>query len=112
MTEEDIKLLIRNPLFLFLVMLLGGLCSIGKQIRDARKNGSDVTLGDYIKHWPEMLTAFALLLVAFVGMVESGTLNFMSAWGAGYASNSLADLAREGGRSKAMAAAPTSGGGS
>lgn len=104
MTKEELQALLNNPLFLFAVMLLGGLCSIGKQMRDAKHNGSDVTIGVYLSHWPELLTALMLLVVAFVGMIESNTLNFVSAWTTGYASNSLADLARPGsGRSADMA---------
>lgn len=104
MTEEDILKLTKNPLVLLFVMFLGGLCSIGKQIRDAKRNGNtDVTFMTYIQHWPELLMAAGILVAAFVGMVESHTLNFASAWSTGYASNSLADLVRKDGRSAAMA---------
>lgn len=102
MTEQDIKLLIHNPLFLFFVMLLGALHSAMKQVRDARKNGADVTYGFYISHWPETVGALGYLLVSFLGLVETGTLNIASAWGLGYMSNSMADTVREGGRSASI----------
>lgn len=102
MTEEDIKLLIRNPIVLMLVMLFGAFSSMVKQIRDARKNGSDVTIMVYISHWPETLAAFGYLLISFLGLIQTDTLNIASAWGLGYASNSMADTVREGGRSKTL----------
>lgn len=106
MTTEDIQKLLKNPIVLLFVMLLGGLCSIGKQLRGARKAGVKVTLADYFTHWPEMTTAMMLLVVSFIGMIQSGTLNFVSAWTTGYASNSLADLFPLGERSTSMAVTP------
>lgn len=102
-TDEDIKLFIKNPIVLFGIMLIGALSSMAKQIRDANKNGADVSFGVYITHWPETLAALGYLFISFAGLVETGTLNIASAWGLGYASNSMADTIREGGRSKAMA---------
>lgn len=102
-TEEDVRLLIKNPLFLFFVMLLGALHSMTKQIMDARKNGNEVSFGVYISHWPETMGALGGLMVSFFGLFETNTLNIASAWGLGYMSNSMADTVRTGGRSKSMA---------
>jgi hypothetical protein len=102
MTAEELKLLLSTPAALFLVMLLGSLASMLKQISDAKKNGSTASLGSYLAHWPETLGTIITNALGFLTLVVTDQLNFASALGIGYAANSAADLLRSGGRSASL----------
>lgn len=108
MTIEELKLLLLNPGILYFIMLLGALSSIAKQVSDGRDNDPDLTYADYLAHWPELLAALGGLSISFVGMVESNTLNVVSAWGIGFASNSLAGKIRSKGRTASLTNKPPS----
>lgn len=99
MTPDELKTLLSTPVALFVVMLLGSLASVLKQIGDAKKNGSEVTIGSYLAHLPETASALILNVLGFLTLVVTDQLNFASALGVGFASNSAADLIRTGGRS-------------
>jgi hypothetical protein len=99
MTPDELKTLLSTPIALFVIMLLGSLASVLKQIADAKKNGAEVTLGSYLAHIPETASALILNVLGFLTLVVTDQLNFASALGVGFASNSAADLVRTGGRS-------------
>src|SRR5688572_1204010 len=98
MTPDELKTLLSTPLALFLVMLLGSLGSALKQLK-----ATDTSLGSYLSHLPETLSALIANALAFGLLVVSDSLNFGSALGIGYVANSAADLIRNGGRSEIVA---------
>lgn len=103
MTAEELKALLSTPAALFLVMLLGSLASMLKQVSDAKKNGATTTsLSSYLAHWPETLGTVITNALGFLTLVVTDQLNFASALGIGYAANSAADLLRSGGRSASL----------
>jgi hypothetical protein len=103
MTAEELKTLLSTPAALFLVMLLGSLASMLKQVSDAKKNGATTTsLSSYLAHWPETLGTVITNALGFLTLVVTDQLNFASALGIGYAANSAADLLRSGGRSASL----------
>lgn len=104
MTTEDLKALLDNPLVLLAAMYVATALSAVKQIVAARRDGIEVpTCVQYFgKYWPETLTAVLGNGLAFATLIATDTLNLASALGIGYATNSLADLLRSGGRSATM----------
>lgn len=102
MTAEELKMLLSTPAALFFVMLFGSLASMLKQISDAKKNGTDASLGSYLAHWPETAGTIITNALGFLTLVVTDQLNFASALGIGYAANSAADLLRSGGRSASL----------
>jgi hypothetical protein len=109
MTAEELKALLSTPGALFLVMLLGSLASMLKQVSDAKKNGSVASLGSYLAHWPETVGTITTNVLGFLTLVVTDQLNFASALGIGYAANSAADLLRSGGRSASLVKGQQSG---
>lgn len=103
MSAEELKVLLSTPAALFLVMLLGSLTNMLKQISDAKKNGASTSLGSYLAHWPETAGTIITNALGFLTLVVTDQLNFASALGIGYAANSAADLLRSGGRSASLA---------
>ena len=105
MSLEAVQEALKNPLILLAAMYAAMAVSMLKQITAARRDGLKVPgVSDYlVTYWPE--TAFAVFgnALAFATLVETGTLNLASAVGIGYATNSVADLIRHGGRSSAIA---------
>jgi hypothetical protein len=108
-SQEFLKTLLQTPLALFVVMLLGSLASALKQITDGRKNGTEMTCAEYLKHWPETLSTLIVNALAFVSLLVMDQLNFFAALGIGYISNSASDLLTQGGRSKGIASGKQSG---
>jgi len=105
MTTETLKHLLEHPLILLAAMYIATALSAVKQIVSARRDGIVVpTCLEYFgKYWPETVTAILGNGLAFAVLIATDTLNLSSALGIGYATNSLADLLRSGGRSATMA---------
>lgn len=105
MTTEALKHLLENPLILLAAMYIATALSAVKQIVAARRDGIVVpTCVEYFtQYWPETLVALLGNGLAFATLIATDTLNLASALGIGYATNSLADLLRPGGRSASMA---------
>lgn len=105
MTTEHIQELLRNPLVLLAAMYGATLVSMLKQIVAARRDGLKVPgPKEYIfTYWPETMFSIFGNAIAFATLIETNTLNLASAVGIGYATNSVADLLRHGGRSAAVA---------
>jgi hypothetical protein len=101
MTTEELKALLGSPLVLLAAMYIATALSAVKQIVSARRDGIAVpTCVEYFgTYWPETLTAVLGNGLAFATLIATDTLNLASALGIGYATNSLADLLRSGGRS-------------
>lgn len=108
MTTEEMKLILENPWVLLGAMYLATALSAVKQIVAARRDGIAVpSCVDYFgRYWPETLVAVLGNGLAFATLIATDTLNLASALGIGYATNSLADLLRSGGRSATMAGQP------
>ncbi len=100
MTVEALKAFLATPAALFILMIIGSMISMFKQYQDAVKNGSTITLKDYLLK-VETLIMLLTNVVAFGGLIMTDTLNWTGALGIGYAANSLADLS-PGGRSAAI----------
>ena len=94
MTTEEIKAMLETPVALFVLMLIASLLSAYKQ-----KSGTGVGIGTYFAHIPETIAMLVTNTIGFTVLIFTDQLNFASALGLGYASNSLADLIRSGGRS-------------
>jgi len=103
MTAEQLKLILSSPLALFLLMYVGSAVSALKQIVAARRGGVDLKCSEYIAHWPETLVVIFSNLLAFAVLIETNTLNLVSALSVGYGLNSLADLLQREGRSSSVA---------
>ena len=104
-TAEQWKATLQTPVALFAIMLLASLGSAFAQIVKAARAGQQgASLGVYFgKYWPETLIMLGLNAGAFATLLMSDQLNFGSAIGIGYASNSLADVFRADGRSAELA---------
>lgn len=98
-TAQELKELLGTPVALLLLMYAASLANAIKQIIVARQAGGDVTLGAYLKYWPETVGAVIGNTIAFAVLVLTDQLNFASALGIGYGVNSAVDLIRTGGRS-------------
>lgn len=103
MTAEEIRALIATPAGLLVVMLLGSLFSVFKQIRDARANGATITVSDYLFRL-ETLLMLGTNVGIFFGLVMTGELSWqtvIASLGLGYMANSAMDM-KAGGRSAAV----------
>jgi hypothetical protein len=101
-TNEQMKGWLDNPIVLFVLMLLGSIISGLKQWGVAKMEGSETTIKTYLSHGQEILTTLAINSYAFLSLVHSGTLNFMSATLIGFAANSVSDLNPFGARSTTL----------
>ena len=91
MTAQQLTDLLSNPLVLFLVMIAASLGSGFKQVYEAKRAaGVEMTMGDYLTHWPETLITLGGNIGLFFTLAATGQLNLASALGLGYAANSLA----------------------
>jgi hypothetical protein len=91
-TIEGFKTLLGNPIFLFLCMGVGQLGSILRQWWVARQAGATMGFGELLTYWPQILSGIGGSVVAFVGLIETNTLNFVSAMAIGALSNTLTDI--------------------
>lgn len=97
MTTDQIKAILETPMALFVLMLIASLLNAYKQ-----KAGTSTGIGEYFAHVPETIAMLVTNVLGFTVLIFTDQLNFASALGLGYASNSLADLVRSGGRSTAI----------
>jgi len=102
MTTEELKLWLSTPLALFILMLLASVLSAWKQIGDSKNNGAAISWSEYFSHAPETATMLISNAIGFAILIYTDQLNFASALGLGYVSNSASDLIRSGGRSLAV----------
>jgi hypothetical protein len=110
MTSEELKALLETPAALFVVMILGSIASMLKQLRDAKVNGGGMSFTGYLAKWPETLATLIGNCLAFALLIVTDQLNFGSALGVGYIANSASDLLRGGGRSRDLAQTVKQGG--
>ncbi len=94
-----IKQLAFDPVFLFLAMTFGWFFSLFKQWVDMRRQGAVLRFGQYLAIWPELLMGFGTMVLAYLGMMATDTLNLPAVLAFGYLSNDLVDLLRAQGRS-------------
>lgn len=97
MTTDQIKAILETPIALFVLMLIASLLSAYKQ-----KAGTGMGIGEYLAYVPETIVMVVTNIIGFTGLIMTDSLNYASALGLGYASNSLADLVRSGGRSASI----------
>jgi hypothetical protein len=99
----EIKSALANPYVLYALMIAGSVVSLIKQWGAAKMDGATATIGGLLGHWQETLTTLFGNSIAFFLLIDTGTLNFISAVSIGYAINSLADLNPVGTRSTVLA---------
>jgi len=101
-TDEQMKVWLDNPIVLYVFMVLGSIVSGLKQWGVAKMEGSQTTIATYLSHIQEIVTTLFMNTIAFFSLVNSGTLNFVSATLIGFAANSLSDLNPMGARSTTL----------
>ncbi len=92
MTIESLKVLLANPLFLFAAMMLAQFFSIVRQWHVSTTAGATMGFMELMTYWPQLLVGFGMSIVAFIGLVETDTLNFVSATAIGAMSNTVSPL--------------------
>lgn len=102
MTADQIKAILQTPASLFVLMLIASVLNAYKQ-----KAGTGVGIGEYFAHLPETVAMLLTNTICFAVLILTDQLNYASALGLGYASNSLADLVRSGGRSATVSNSTT-----
>jgi hypothetical protein len=102
MTVAQVQAWLNTPLALLILMLIASIVSAWKQIADANRNGAEVTWAAYFAHAPETVTMLLTNILAFAALINTNQLNFASALGIGWISNSAADIIRSGGRSASL----------
>lgn len=105
MTADTLKTALSSPEALFALMLLASLASGIKQLAVIRQTGTPMTLGTYLSYVPETLGVVLANVIGFAVLILTDQLNFASALGLGYGTNSLVDLL-PGKRSIALKATP------
>lgn len=105
MTADTLKALLSSPIALLSLMLLASLSNGIKQLSVIRQTGTPMHLLDYLSYLPETLGMVVANLIAFVVLILTDQLNFASALGIGYGTNSLVDLL-PGKRSVALKSTP------
>lgn len=105
-TLEALKATLSSPLALFLLMCLASIANGTKQLAVVKQTGKSMTCLEYWSHWPETLTTIITNVIAFALLVMTDQLNFASALGVGYGTNSISDLLLKGGRSYALKSTP------
>jgi len=91
-TMEGFKMLLANPLFLFIAMMFAQVFSIARQWWVAKQGGATMGFLELLSYWPQLLIGFGGSVVAFIGLVETNTLNFVSATAIGALANTLTDI--------------------
>lgn len=92
MTTETLKSLLSSPTALFVLMMLASLSNGLKQLNVIRQTGNPMTFFSYISYLPETAGMVVANAIAFAVLVLTDQLNFASALGIGYGTNSLVDL--------------------
>lgn len=92
MTTETLKAVLSSPGALFTLMLLASFSNGLKQLRVVRQTGTPMTVLGYLSYIPETLGMVVANVIAFAVLILTDQLNFASALGVGYGTNSLVDL--------------------
>jgi hypothetical protein len=101
-TSDELKKYFGQPWQLLVLMYLGALGSALKTVSTARRDGSTVTLGSYLGHWPETIAAAVAVFFAWLGLVFTDQLNFAAALAYGAVANTGVDVLRAGGRTTSL----------
>lgn len=102
-SQEELRGWLDSPVVLYVLMLLGSLASALKQWSVARMSGSKLSIGNYLSYLQEGVTTIIVNTLSFAALIYADQLNFVSAIGIGYMTNSLSDLLPTGTRSDAVA---------
>lgn len=102
-SQEELRGWLDSPVVLYVLMLLGSLASALKQWSVARMSGSTLSLATYMSYLQEGVTTIIVNTLSFAALIYADQLNFVSAIGIGYMTNSLSDLLPTGTRSDAVA---------
>lgn len=91
-TDDALKLFLSTPAALFVLMTLASLANGLKQLMVLRQTGTPMSFGTYLRYWPETAAMLIANIIAFAVLILTDQLNFASALGVGYGTNSLVDL--------------------
>ncbi len=91
-TDAALKLFLSSPAALFALMLLASMSNGLKQLLTVRQTGKPMSFGQYLSYWPETSAMVIANIIAFVALIMTDQLNFASALGVGFGTNSLVDL--------------------
>lgn len=105
MTIDTLKTVLSSPLGMYALMNAASLVNGLKQLLVIRQTGTPPTLATYLSYWPETLGMILANVIAFVVLILTDQLNFASALGIGYGTNSVVDLL-PGKRSVALKSTP------
>lgn len=105
MTADSLKALLSSPSALFVLMLLASMTNGVKQLLVIRQTGTPMTFLGYLAYLPETFAVLLANVIGFAVLILTDQLNFASALGVGYGTNSLIDLL-PGKRSVALKATP------
>jgi hypothetical protein len=105
MTVEQLKVALSSPLAMFVLMFLASLANGVKQLLVINQAGTPMSFGKFLSYWPETLAMVLANIIAFIVLILTDQLNFASALGVGYGTNSVVDLL-PGKRSLALKATP------
>lgn len=98
-TAQEIRDLLSQPVPLLVVMYVASLASALAELRLSKREGSGMTLLQYLGYWEETLAVVLGNLISFVVLIQADQLNLAAAIGIGYGINNAADQFRKGGRS-------------
>lgn len=91
-SDDALKLFLNSPAALFILMTLASMSNGLKQLLVLRQTGTPMSFGQYLSYWPETVAMVIANLIAFAVLILTDQLNFASALGVGYGTNSLVDL--------------------
>lgn len=92
MTIANLQHLFGSHIGLFFLMMAASLSNGLKQLGVIHQSGTPMTFGKYLSYLPETFTMIVANVIAYVVLVLTDQLNFASALGIGYGTNSLVDL--------------------
>lgn len=91
-SDSALKVFFSSPFALFMLMMLASLSNGLKQLMVLRQTGTPMSFTSYLGYLPETIAMFLANGIAFVVLILTDQLNFASALGIGYGTNSLVDL--------------------
>ncbi len=103
--DAALKLFLSSPFALLILMMLASLGNGLKQLLVVRQTGTPMSLGQYVRYWPDTMGVLIGNMIAFGLLIMTDQLNYASALAVGYGVNSAVDLL-PGKRSLALKATP------
>lgn len=106
-SSAELKELLSRPLVLLGIMYLGALGSMAKTISTAKRDGSTITIAQYLLSWETLSAAVLAVPIAWGALLFADQLNWAAAAAYGAVANTSLDIAKSGGRSAALGTTST-----